>query len=418
VFRAPAAHRRGEERPIIAAEVMCSREHSSSNGCARSQECPLRKPSSKKFRPGMLSLEDRKLMTVDTTLTVGIVTDHRVNPATSSVLVDGSDYDDHIQVTSYQPGQSLSFQLEKWSNGVQLSSATTTVNIRGLNLQLNSPFQIVGRGGNDQIINLTSAKFSVDGGAGRDLIKTGPGGDIVHGGDDNDTIIGGTGNDVLYGDIGDDYIRGGDGADVIVDTQGRNLIYGEGGNDLLQPPNFSLTGNPDGDTIDGGTGNDTIYGGPGNDTINGGDGNDVIEGEGGNDIINGGAGDDVIHGDNTVFGRGSDGNDTIDGGVGNDTIYGGGGDDTIYGSDGNDRLFGEAGRDYLNGGNGNDYLDGGYWAYGSPFGGINVADYLYGGPGADTFVRHKVVLGSDDPDVFADYNSALGDTTNNVWHTF
>ena len=30
----------------------------------------------------MLSLEDRKLMTVDTTLTVGIVTDHRVNPAT------------------------------------------------------------------------------------------------------------------------------------------------------------------------------------------------------------------------------------------------------------------------------------------------------------------------------------------------
>jgi Ca2+-binding RTX toxin-like protein len=401
----------------------------------------MKKPPSKSYRPSMLHLEDRRLMAAgilptgpgnttpaappplpaaqfDTTLTVGTVTDHRVNPATSYILVDGSDYDDHIQVLNYQPGQSLTFQLEKWSNGVQLSSNTTTVNIRGLNLQLNSPLQIIGRGGNDQIFNLTSAKFNIDGGTGRDFIKTGPGGDIANGGDDNDTIIGGTGNDVLYGGNGDDYIRGGDGADTIVDTQGKNVLYGEGGDDLIQPPNFSLGGNPDGDTIYGGPGNDTIYGGPGKDTIFGEGDNDVIEGQGGNDVINGGDGNDVIHGDNTVFSRGSDGNDTIDGGTGNDTIYGGGGDDTIYGGDGNDSLFGEGGRDFLSGGNGNDYLDGGYWAYGSPFGGINVADQLYGGAGADTFVRHKVVFSSDDTDVFADYNGAQGDTTKNVWHSF
>jgi Ca2+-binding RTX toxin-like protein len=325
----------------------------------------MSKRPSRSFRPNTMILEGRGLMTTgilptgpgntvpaapplpanfDTTLTVGTVTDHRVNPATSYILVDGSDYDDHIQVTGYQPGQSLTFQLEKWSNGIQLSSNTATVSLRGLNLQLNSPFQIVGRGGNDQIFNLTAARFNIDGGAGNDLIKTGSGGDIANGGDNNDTIIGGSGNDVIYGGNGDDYLRGGDGDDTIVDTSGRNLIYGDAGNDLLQPPNFSTTGNPSGDTIYGGTGNDTIYGGPGNDTIFGEDGNDTIEGEGGNDVINGGSGDDVIHGDNTVFSRGSDGNDQLYGGTGNDTIYAGGGDDYLYGDDGNDSLFGEGGQ--------------------------------------------------------------------------
>jgi Ca2+-binding RTX toxin-like protein len=360
--------------------------------------------------------------TFDTSLTVGIVTDHRVNPATSYLLVDGSDYDDHIQVLSYQPGQSLTFQLEKWSNGVQLSSTTTTVDIRGVKFQLNSPFQIAGRGGDDQIFNLTSARFTIDGGPGKDFIKAGlgdaNGGDLIHGGDGNDTLIGGPNNDLIYGDNGDDYIRGGAGDDTIVDTQGKNVIYGDAGNDIIQPPNFSPSGNPDGDTIYGGPGDDTIYGGAGNDTIFGEGGNDVIEGGGGNDVINGGDGNDVIHGDNTAFKRGADGNDTIDGGTGDDTIYGGGGDDTLYGGDGNDRLFGEAGQDTLFGGNGNDYLDGGYWAYGSSISGTNVPDQLYGNDGADTFVRHKVVFGFDDSDVFVDFNSGQGDKTSNVWHSF
>jgi Ca2+-binding RTX toxin-like protein len=393
---------------LINAEVAVTDVSITSRKAAKSaRRLSMKKRSNKSFRPNALALEDRKLMTVDTTLTVGTVTDHRVNPATSYVLVDGSDYDDHIQVLSYVPGQSLTFQLEKWSNGVQLSSNTTTVNTRGLNLQLNSPFQIVGRGGDDQIFNLTSAKFSIDGGAGRDFIKTGSGGDIANGGDDNDTIIGGVGNDVIYGGNGDDYLRGGDGDDTIVDTQGRNFIYGDAGNDLLQPPNFSAAGNPDGDTIYGGTGNDTIFGGPGRDTIFGEDGNDTIEGEGGNDVINGGAGNDVIHGDNTVFSRGADGNDTI---------YGGGGDDTLSGDDGNDRLYGESGQDYLYGGNGNDYLDGGFIAYGNAANYFNVPDYLNGGDGADTYVRHRSYLLPNDIDIIDGFNSALGDRSVDVWH--
>jgi Ca2+-binding RTX toxin-like protein len=401
----------------------------------------MKKTQSKKFRPSMQALEGRSLMAVgilptgpgntnpatppplppptfDTTLTVGIVTDHRVNPATSYLIVDGSDYDDHIQVVDYRPGQSLTFQLEKWSNGVQLSSNTTTVNVGGLHLQLNNPFQIAGHGGNDQIFNLTSAKFNIDGGAGNDFIKTGPGGEIISGGDGNDTIIGGSGNDFLDGGAGDDYVRGGDGDDVIQDTQGKNLLYGDGGNDLIQPPNYSLQGNPDGDTIYGGDGNDTIYGGPGKDTIYGEGGNDYIEGGGGNDFINGGDGNDVIHGDNNVFTRGTDGNDTIYGGTGDDQIHGGGGDDTLSGDDGNDRLFGEAGQDYLDGGNGNDYLDGGFIAYGGGLNTFNVPDVLTGGAGADTFVRHKSILASDDIDIIADFNSAQVDKTNDVWHLY
>jgi Ca2+-binding RTX toxin-like protein len=354
----------------------------------------------------------------DTTLTVSTVTDHRVNPATSSIVVDGSDYDDHIQVLDYQPGKSLTFQLEKWSNGVQLSSNTTTVNIGGLKLQLNSPFQILGRGGNDQIFNLTSAQFFIDGGSGNDFIKTGPGGDSAYGGDGNDTIIGGAGNDYLNGGNGDDYIRGGAGDDTIEGGHGHNLIYGDAGNDIINPYNYTLEGDPDGDTIWGGDGNDSIYGGAGKDTIYGEGGNDTIYGGGGDDLIFGGDGNDTLYGDSAFSARGPDGNDTIYGGAGNDVIHGQGGDDVLSGEDGNDQLYGEAGRDYLYGGNGNDRLDGGYWAYGSPFGGINVADVLNGGPGADTFVRHKVVFGSDDSDVFVDYNTAQGDSTDNVWHGF
>jgi hypothetical protein len=79
--------------------------------------------------------------------------------------------------------------------------------------------------------------------------------------------------------------------------------------------------------------------------------------------------------------------------------------DILLGGDGNDKLYGNEGQDSLFGGNGNDYLDGGYWAYGSPFGGINVADRLQGDLGADTFVRHKVVFGSDDLDVFVDFTT-------------
>src|SRR5262249_7895970 len=43
--------------------------------------------------PGLVSAPP----SFDTTLTVSLVTDHRVNPATSYIMIDGSDYDDHIQ---------------------------------------------------------------------------------------------------------------------------------------------------------------------------------------------------------------------------------------------------------------------------------------------------------------------------------
>jgi Ca2+-binding RTX toxin-like protein len=347
----------------------------------------------------------------DTSLTAGIVVDHRVNPNTAYVLVDGSDFDDHIQVVDFRPGQSVTVQLEEWSNGVQLTNNTVTLHISGVVLQ---PYmiQIFGRGGNDQITNLTAAVALIDGGSGNDLIKNGSSGGATYGGDGNDTIIGGPGNDSLFGGDGDDYIRGGDGDDIIDGGRGKNLLYGDGGNDTFNA--YTVEGNPDGDTIFGGAGNDTIYGGAGKDVIFGEGGDDVIYGGGGDDVINGGDGNDTIYGDMHGFARGSDGNDTIDGGAGDDVIHGQGGNDTLRGGDGNDRLFGDSGVDHLYGGNGKDYLDGGFWSFDS----LNVADYLEGGAGADTFVRHKSVFGSDDLDFFADYNSAQGDSVDNVWHLY
>lgn len=160
-------------------------------------------------------------------------------------------------------------------------------------------------------------------------------------------------------------------------------IYGEGGNDFIAADN-----NHSAPVVaDGGAGNDTIFGGSLNDRLYGGDGNDDIYGSGGNDFIHGGNGDDYLYGE-----------------AGNDTIYGGNGNDYLSGGDNDDMLYGQGGYDVVYGGNGNDYLDGGA---------DGIADYLYGGPGADKFKTEMYRIygyfwfkNRDNP---ADFNSAEGD---------
>lgn len=97
-----------------------------------------------------------------------------------------------------------------------------------------------------------------------------------------------------------------------------------------------------------------------------------------NDLMYGGDGGDYFYnvGTGPAIGFGEDGNDIYVGGVSLDNFYGGDGQDCFYGLGGNDTAYGGAGVDVLLGQDGNDTL----------FGGGGVADYLFGGAGADTFV--------------------------------
>ena len=182
----------------------------------------------------------------------------------------------------------------------------------------------------------------------------------------------------------------------------------------------------------GGTGNDILFGGPKNDLLYGGDGTDTLVGNYGNDRLDGGQGNDALHGgpdddtyvfNNTSYGGGSIGVDTVTelANAGTDKLYfagymnravrvdlastatqsvnsflrlrlssgatienvhgtfyddvirGNSLDNYLYGSDGDDTLYGMAGNDTLDGSYHDDRL----------YGGEGV-DTLYGGNGTDT----------------------------------
>ena len=74
-------------------------------------------------------------------------------------------------------------------------------------------------GAGDDIVDLTSTKFSADemilrGGDGDDVIWSSDGDNLLFGDAGNDRLVGGAGDDVLCGGIGDDRMHGGGGDDV------------------------------------------------------------------------------------------------------------------------------------------------------------------------------------------------------------
>ena len=74
-------------------------------------------------------------------------------------------------------------------------------------------------GAGDDVVDLTSTKFSADGmtlrgGDGDDVIWSGDGENLIFGDAGNDRMNGGAGNDVLCGGIGDDRMTGGGGDDI------------------------------------------------------------------------------------------------------------------------------------------------------------------------------------------------------------
>ncbi|QDT50035.1 Bifunctional hemolysin/adenylate cyclase precursor [Symmachiella dynata] len=210
--------------------------------------------------------------------------------------------------------------------------------------------RIRGAGDDDVIYNSTEKDSEIFGGAGNDWISGGAGVDSIYGKEGDDTIYGNGGDDYLRGDEGDDYIKGNKGDDVVDAGQGDDYVVG-------------------------GQGDDILMGSFGNDTLKGRDGNDALIGHSGNDRIYGEAGDDTL--------LGMEGNDWLAGGHGDDVLRGGSGRDTLLGNLGDDRLYGESGTDYLKGQDGNDYLNGG-----SKNSSDGERDYMWGGPGADTFVQH------------------------------
>lgn len=312
------------------------------------------------------SLEERRLMAADLTLSAGFRTSP-YSPGTQ-VYVDGSDYNDVVRVTDYSPSTgSITLKLEQYSGSTLLSSRITR--FHSSNLTPVYTVQVDGRGGDDTITNYTPATMLANGGEGNDYLV---------GGSSSDYLIGGNGLNIMSGNEGDDTLTGGNQRDVIYGGAGNDTIQGGDGDDLLY-----------GDTSSGSAliaGNDHIYGGKGNDNIYGEAGFDIIEG--------------------------NDGNDILVGGLGDDSMYGGAGDDWMYGDAGSDRLWGHEGVDHLYGGADDDFLDGGFWS--SPD--FNQPDLLYGGTGADTFVRHNSTFGFSDVDYFGDFHANEGDKWQDVRH--
>jgi Ca2+-binding RTX toxin-like protein len=350
-------------------------------------------PRRNSFRPLTVeALGDRRVCSAnilvgmyDANLTASIQPPPGQTTRYEQAVVDGSDFDDTVQVLAFdRAGGTMTLRLQERSGGALLSDQTIT--LHSSRFDPLRPLVVYAKKGNDQVINPTSAGMVVDGGDGNDYLSGGSGSDLLRGGPGDDTLMGRVGVDFLYGDAGRDYLRGGSATDHLFGGDGDDILYGESGNDILHGDagNDLMFGDVEDATTGG---NDSLFGGTGKDTLTGSGGADQLNGEDDNDLLNGGAGADALSG--------------------------GGGDDLLNGDAGNDSLRGDDGADSLYGGDGNDYLNGGE---NDP---DLRCDYLVGGRGADTFVRHHFVhlLGLiDDADVFADFSSAQGDTQDDEWH--
>jgi uncharacterized delta-60 repeat protein len=173
------------------------------------------------------------------------------------------------------------------------TTRTVTVNVRGdvaiepkemFFLTLSNPTNAtirdgIGQGaiGNDDLS--ASARCTITGTDGADVLTGTTGRDVICAGNGNDQIHGLDGPDVLKGESGNDLLVGGSGVDLLVGAAGNDRLRGE-------------------------TENDTLMGGDQDDTLNGGAHSDALFGEGGNDSLD--ARDGVSANDRAGGGTGSD----------------------------------------------------------------------------------------------------------------
>ena len=362
------------------------------------------------------SLEDRRLMAVDISLTKGLLS------------IEGDSQHDVVKVMQVAPqrftrGNTMGLPMVQVWHGHREGGQTVFDGSSNFVSFFVHKISFNGNDGNDLFDNQTAIKSEAHGGWGVDLLRGGSNhdklfgegdGDYLYGNAGNDYLVGGGGFDRLSGGEGDDrlrgsgdmngypyndnmhdYLSGGPGFDQVVDEV---LGNAELTNTHLKLSSFSggvveynminniesvrLIGKDLDNTIDasqysdgkvfvdGGEGDDTIIGSQGNDLLLGGQGNDSIRGEGGNDLITGAAGNDVL--------EGNAGHDILVGNQGDDLLRGDAGNDLLVGSEGDDTLYGGAGTDNLSGNSGNDGLFGG-----------GDSDTLSGDSGQDRFLTQE-----------------------------
>jgi len=380
-----------------------------------------RRSSVSKSRQVKLSidrLEDRTVPSVSAIFQNGVLT--VTGDAGNNVIRVGADTAGNLTVT--EQGQAVNISVV---NGNATRDQATLIVIDGKagNDDLSTDASL------NRIVNGSLARAAdarLLGGLGNDTLKVGHGGIVggLAGVDANGKVVGPV--------VGNAFMDGGAGNDSLISGFGNDTMLGGTGNDNYLWPPGTLT-----DTWDGGAGIDTvtIVGNdtfltpdPASDTF-------VLSKNGSNVrfqrtnlvqftvdiagtekiVLQPGAGDDVVRiGDMrgvsnllAVQVQGGAGNDTIDGsaqlnrfvslildgGAGNDVMKGGAGIDILIGGDGNDDLNGGAGSDVLFGNAGTDKLDGGT---------DDDYDLLFGGEGADVFVKRR-------RDLFVDFQASTGD---------
>ncbi len=158
-----------------------------------------------------------------------------------------------------------------------------------------------GKGGDDKVTINPAIRLpaTLQGGTGRDILKSGGGVSTLLGGDDDDRLIAGPGRVAARGGKGRDEITGGVATDTLSGDEGDDTISGGGSGDIIDGGDGtdSLSGDDGNDRISGGLGDDRIFGGRDNDILSGNEGNDQLVGEEGNDQLIGGVGDDYLDGE-------------------------------------------------------------------------------------------------------------------------
>ena len=196
-------------------------------------------------------------------------------------------------------------------------------------------------------LSAQSDGFTINSGAGADVIIGSMGVDIINGGAGNDTITGGAGYDTLTGGSGADTFNVDAGVDTITDLSGTttaDILNVSSGATVFAALSAAWTATTG--TANAGTANinasgyalslAAATGSVGYNITN--SGNAVsLTGSGFADTITGTSNADSISGGN--------GNDSLSGGAGNDLLSGGTGDDTLIGGAGNDSLTGGVGKD-------------------------------------------------------------------------
>ena len=189
----------------------------------------------------------------------------------------------------------------------------------------------------------------LSGRAGDDALLGGAGADQLDGGSGIDRALYGSSSAAVIIDLAAGTAAGGDATgDVLIDVEG---LSGSAFNDRLAGDEGanSLSGDAGDDILSGRGGNDILTGGAGADQLDGGDGNDLVLYAGSDSAVN----------VDLATGTASGGHAEGDSFIGIEGVGGSSFNDVLSGTDGDDTLLGEAGDDMLTGGAGADYLDGG-----------------------------------------------------------